>query len=196
MGRQFYQLEGLIIARREIGEADWLLVVITPDYGLIKVMAKGVRLAKSKLRPSLSLWRPVDLTLVKGREIWRLIGAERINQLALGLSAERLFAKLSTLLVRLVPEEAPAPDLYREIKTGWQYFAGFTKADLSPVVVSVGELILVWRVLSALGYASSFVGLPPILSQGQWNRELLIQTHRARRQTAAAINHSIDASQL
>lgn len=196
MSRMFYQLAGLIVATREIGEADWLLVVITPDYGLIKVVAKGVRLSKSKLRPSLPLWRPVSLTVVKGREIWRLVGAERVGHSTLALPAERLFAKLSVLLLRLVPEEAPAPALYRELKAGLEYFAKFNAFNLTPAVASAGELILVWRTLSALGYASPPAGLPPLLIQGRWDRELLVQTHRARRQTAAAINHSLSASQL
>ncbi len=192
----FYQLTGLPIAIREIGEADWLLVVITPDQGLIKVVAKGVRLVKSKLRPSLSLWRPVNLTVVKGREIWRLVGAEQVCYFTLALPAERLFAKLTVLLLRLVPEEAPAPALYRELKAGLDYFAKFDASHLTQAVAGAGELVLVWRALSALGYAGTANGLSPLLNQGQWNRELLVQAHRARRETAAAINHSLSASQL
>lgn len=196
MSRQFYQLEGLIIAHREIGEADWLLLVVTSDYGLIKIVAKGVRLAKSKLRPSLSIWRPVSLTLVKGREIWRLVGAEQLNRYALSLPAERLFAKFGPLILRLVPEEEPAPKLYRELRTGLDYFAGLASERPDGQVLAGGELVMAWRVLAALGYASAAIGVPAELAEGEWSGELLDRAYQSRRQTVMAINHSLAASQL
>ena len=36
-------IKGLVISRRDIGEADRLVTLLTPDRGLIRAMAKGVR---------------------------------------------------------------------------------------------------------------------------------------------------------
>ncbi len=197
MSRQFYQLAGFIIARRELGEADWLLLVITSDYGLIKVVAKGVRLTKSKLRPSLTRFRPVQLTVVKGREIWRLVGAERVSGESLPLPLERLFAKLAVLLERLVPPEAPASELYDELDAGFAYFSHLARTiELSPAALAAGETVLVLRILRALGYASPAAGLPVELWRGRWNQELLSQATTVKRQTITVINQALAASQL
>ena len=197
MSRQFYQLAGFIIARRELGEADWLLLVITADYGLIKVVAKGVRLTKSKLRPSLTRFRPVQLTVVKGREIWRLVGAERTSGENLPLPLERLFVKLAVLLERLVPPEAPASELYDELAGGFAYFSQLARAaELSSPALAAGETILVLRILKALGYASPAAGLPIELWRGRWNEELLTQAAGVKRQTITVINQALAASQL
>lgn len=197
MSRQFYQLAGFIIARRELGEADWLLLVITADYGLIKIVAKGVRLTKSKLRPSLERFRPVQLTVVKGREIWRLVGAERVSGEGLSLPLERLFARLAVLLERLVPPEAPAGELYEELAASFAYFGHLARAgERSGTALAAGETVLVLRILKALGYASPAADLPAELWHSPWNENLIAQAAAVKRQTVTVINQALAASQL
>jgi len=37
------------LSRTDYGEADRILTVLTPDYGKLRLLAKGVRKVKSKL---------------------------------------------------------------------------------------------------------------------------------------------------
>ena len=69
--------KAIILRRTNYGEADRILQLLTPDYGKISVMAKGVRREKSKLAGAVELFAVSDITLVSGKsEIWTLTGAK------------------------------------------------------------------------------------------------------------------------
>lgn len=62
-----YKAYGIIIKRTNIGEADRLLTVLTPEYGKITVVAKGVRKITSHRSPNLELFNLVSLVIHRGR---------------------------------------------------------------------------------------------------------------------------------
>ncbi len=66
----------IVLTRTEFGEADRIITVLTPDYGKLRLMAKGVRRVKSKLAGGIELFSVSDITFIKGRgEIGTLISA-------------------------------------------------------------------------------------------------------------------------
>lgn len=62
-----YSCEAIIIARRNIGEADKLLTLFTREYGKKKVIAKGIRKVGSRRGPYLELFSHLKLLLHPGR---------------------------------------------------------------------------------------------------------------------------------
>ena len=46
--QRLYRLQGIILRRRDLGEADRLLTVFTRDRGKLNLLAKGVRRAASR----------------------------------------------------------------------------------------------------------------------------------------------------
>jgi len=62
-----YKAEGIVLARRNIGEADKLITIFTKQFGKKKVLAKGVRRLKSKRAPYLELCTHVSLILHPGK---------------------------------------------------------------------------------------------------------------------------------
>lgn len=66
---RLYETEGIVLSRLDYGEADRILVVFTPDYGRLDVIAKGTRKAKSRSGPYLDLCNWVRLDLARGREL-------------------------------------------------------------------------------------------------------------------------------
>lgn len=69
--------KAIILRRTNYGEADRILQLLTPDYGKISAMAKGVRREKSKLAGAVELFAISDATLVAGKgDIWMLTGAK------------------------------------------------------------------------------------------------------------------------
>lgn len=62
-----YKTEGIILARRNSGEADKILTIFTRYHGKIRVVAKGVRKTTSRKRGSLELFNRVIIFLVKGK---------------------------------------------------------------------------------------------------------------------------------
>src|SRR5664279_3509870 len=66
--------EAIILNRIDYGEADRILTLLTPDYGKLSLVAKGVRRIKSKLAGGIELFSVSDITFIKGRgEIGTLV---------------------------------------------------------------------------------------------------------------------------
>ncbi len=62
-----FKTEGIVIRRRNVGEADRLLTIFTKHHGKITVKAKGVRKISSRRSSHVELLNLVNLSLYKGR---------------------------------------------------------------------------------------------------------------------------------
>jgi DNA repair protein RecO (recombination protein O) len=72
--------QAIILARTDYGEADRILTVVTPTYGKLRLLAKGVRRVKSKLAGGIELFSVSEITFIKGRsEIGTLISTRLIT---------------------------------------------------------------------------------------------------------------------
>jgi DNA repair protein RecO (recombination protein O) len=68
--------DGIILSRTNFGEADRILKVLTPDNGVVSVMAKSVRKESAKLAGKVELFAICDLNLHIGRGMATLTGAK------------------------------------------------------------------------------------------------------------------------
>ena len=59
--------QAIILARTDYGEADRIITVLTPGYGKLSLLAKGVRRVKSKLAGGIELFSVSTITFVQGR---------------------------------------------------------------------------------------------------------------------------------
>lgn len=59
---------GIVLARTNFGEADRIITFITPDFGKIKVMARGVRKVKSKLAGGIELFSVSSISFLQGKK--------------------------------------------------------------------------------------------------------------------------------
>lgn len=67
---------GIVLSRTDYGEADRILTLLTPDYGKLRLMARGVRRIKSKLAGGIELFSVSDITFIRGRgEIGTLVSS-------------------------------------------------------------------------------------------------------------------------
>jgi DNA repair protein RecO (recombination protein O) len=72
--------KGIILGRLNYGEADRILTVLSQDQGKLRLMAKGVRKAKSKLAGSVELFSVSSFSLARGRgDISTLTGARLMH---------------------------------------------------------------------------------------------------------------------
>lgn len=70
----------IVLSRTDYGEADRILTVLTPDYGKLRLMARGVRRVKSKLAGGIELFSISNITFIYGRgEIGTLISTRLIR---------------------------------------------------------------------------------------------------------------------
>jgi DNA repair protein RecO (recombination protein O) len=59
--------KAIVLNRTDYGEADRILTMLTPDYGKLTLIAKGVRRVKSKLAGGIELFSVSEITFIKGR---------------------------------------------------------------------------------------------------------------------------------
>ncbi|MBI2590410.1 MAG: DNA repair protein RecO [Candidatus Blackburnbacteria bacterium] len=69
MEQRTYFTEGVILARKNFGEADRLLVIFSKHYGKIRAIAKGVRKPASRKRGSLEIFNYARILLARGKNL-------------------------------------------------------------------------------------------------------------------------------
>lgn len=138
MSHVIHTTEAIILDYQDFGEANRWYFLLTPDFGLVVARAQGVRHLKSKLGGHLSRFSQAQISLVRGRESWHLIGAEEFKPTASRPCLDAV-ARISKLLRRLLPEAGADPELFALVKQGF-------------LTLPVGEVALVWNILRLLGY--------------------------------------------
>lgn len=74
------QTNGIVLNRINFGEADRILTIITPEYGKLRLMAKGVRKIKSKLAGGIELFSVTDISFIQGkRDIGTLVSTRLVS---------------------------------------------------------------------------------------------------------------------
>lgn len=84
MGRT-YKTTGINLKGMPMGETDRLLTILTPDCGLLRVIAPGARKHKSRLGGRSGLFVINDLLIAKGKRLDKLIQVETVRSFS-GLS--------------------------------------------------------------------------------------------------------------
>ncbi len=186
--------DGLVLAKRGVGEANTLVAILTKDLGLVRAAARSARVEQSKLRYGLETLTHGKFSLVRGRYEWKLVGAEHLSRAYLGDSPTRRRAagRIARLLLRLIHGEEPVGDLYTTVSEGLSYLArAQTDADAESI-----ECVLVLRVLAHLGYLPHTPEIAPFIEADFFSMELTAEVTRSRNLLIRAINESLGATGL
>ena len=113
MSHRLYHTEAILLGSRPYGEANRLLYLLTAELGLVLATVQGIRQQASKLRGQLTDYTSLRTTLVRGRGIWRLIGAEVVvSGPAPAALGEQWWWRLCHLARRLIHGELAEPRLF------------------------------------------------------------------------------------
>lgn len=74
-----YSDEGIVLARRNYGEADRILSVYTKNHGRVSYIAKGIRRPESRKRGHLEVFSQIKLSAVNGKGIDIITEAEIVD---------------------------------------------------------------------------------------------------------------------
>lgn len=163
MAHRHYETEGLIINHRNLGEANRRYQILTLDFGLIDALAQSVRRDRSKLRYYLKDFSFVQLTLVRGREFWRIVGVNHLNQSSQSSPEAIIFLKkISLVLQRLIHGEESNPLIFQDLKQAWHLIS--THHQQSAEALINLEIFILTRLLIQLGYLAPPVEFKELLS--------------------------------
>lgn len=64
-----YKTRAIVLAHLDLGEADRIITLLTPEDGKFRAIAKGVRRPRSRMGGSVEPFAELDLVLARGREL-------------------------------------------------------------------------------------------------------------------------------
>ena len=146
-----YTTKAIIIKSIPTGEANRFYFLFTKDLGFIKASAQGVRLLKSKLKGHLQTFSIVNISVVKGKEIWRITSSELVENKSLIRNPEKLFVakNVFSLLLRLLHGEEKNEPFFECVDIFYNFLL---KNHLDKEQLKNIEILTVLRILHHLGY--------------------------------------------
>ncbi len=78
-GSRTYRTEAVVLRQSAIGEADRILTLYTPGVGKVRVVAKGARRQKSRLRGQLEPLTRASVSLSAGRSLDVVVEAQTVD---------------------------------------------------------------------------------------------------------------------
>ena len=168
-----YTTKALILDVKPHGDNDMILTLLTKKFGLIRAVANGCRYEKSKLRFSLQPFSVSNISLVKGKSMWRITNAAHIDTLVEGRGD--VLNKIKITILRLVKGEG-SENLYEIIVNG-----------LSSEINDSAEHIIILRILNELGYIEG-KGLEEFLQSTDITEELIEKSEEKKKEIIKVIN--------
>lgn len=113
--------QGIVLRGFSFGEADRIIVLITPNHGKLRAVAKGVRKTKSRFGARLEPLTHVDLVLFKGRNLDTITSVsvvEPFPHLRLDLDAVLMAGAMASAVDRAAVEDEPALRLFLLLQRG------------------------------------------------------------------------------
>lgn len=139
--------KGIILSRTNFGEADRIISLLTPEYGKLRLMAKGVRKVKSKLAGGIELFSVSDITFLQGRhDVGTLVSTRLITHygnIVKDIQRVQLGYELIKMLDKTT-EDQPEPEYFTLLQNA---FAALDDPAVLP------ELIRAWFLAQLLKLA-------------------------------------------
>lgn len=186
------------------GEANKYFFIFTKEFGLIKASAQGIRHLKSKLRYSLEDFSFGLISVVRGREIWRITSAEKkisFKETEKFLLVSRIFS----LLLRLLHGEEKNDLLFDSLREGIVFLNNLSgdvslsneenKKKISEDLANF-ECIMALRILSALGYIGKLGDFDQFTTSPYFTSELLTTMSVLKSRAILEINKSLKETHL
>lgn len=144
-----YRTDALVLARHPVKEHDGLVILATPDFGIVRARAGALRRPGSKMAAGLQTLTESNVALIRAKDGWRLAGAVAIHSWAALLTRESRmrFARVADLMQRLSGGEEPELRLFEEA-------SAFVRAlaTLPEEAQDAAECLAALRVLHILGH--------------------------------------------
>lgn len=131
-----YQATGIVLKGMPLGEADRLVTILTPEYGLVQAVIPGARKHKSSLRGRSELFVVNELLIAKGRSLDKVTQADTVEsypKLSQNLGKLTASQYLAELVLGLALSEQPQTELYQLLREHLRRISNLSEeSDLLP----------------------------------------------------------------
>ncbi|HLP44074.1 MAG TPA: recombination protein O N-terminal domain-containing protein [Candidatus Nanoarchaeia archaeon] len=199
MSHHVYNTTGLILDKIAAGETSDFVYVFTRDLGLVGAHAQGTRSMKSKIRYAIDAPARSTVSLVRGKNKWRLISAVPEKSYFATFrndpEKQKLCAQTLYLIKKLLAGEDPNQELFQIVNDGLDFLDTGISTDI-PDQIRNFEAILILRILHILGYIPETETLKPFYMSIDWDVELVMSLAPVRKEAVRVINDSLQATGL
>lgn len=187
---QIYTTEGLIIESRIFGESNKIYFILTRDFGLIKATAQGVCKIESKQKFGLQTLSFSKISLVKGRDIWKITSAISLENVFSNLKEDRnklnIFIRIISLIRKLLLEEEKEPIFFDVVEFLYKFLK--TENASNKDKLSSAELLTVMKILHTAGYLGDNKNFGNLLEVDDFNDETMNNIKRIKREMLREVN--------
>ncbi len=193
MNNHIYTTKAIILKSSNVGEANKLYFLLTKDFGLIFASAQGIRLEKSKLKGHLQDFNISNVSLVKGRDFWRIVSADRERGPEFLNNQNKTFIvkNVFSLLLRLIQGEEKNEEIFNYIEEFYEFIC---KSEVSDINLKNLETMAVLKVLHSLGYFKK--NFSDYLNDEKISEENLNSFESKRKSAIIEINLALKHTQL
>lgn len=144
-----FRTDAVILRRKDLGEADRLLWLLTPEYGKLRAVSKGARKPLARQSGHVELFAVADMLIARGRELHIVTQAE-IKEAFLPLREDLVRGTYANHLVELLDRFTEEEDASRAEYDLLVSALGWLCSDVDPrLVARFYEL----RLLALAGFA-------------------------------------------
>lgn len=190
-----YTTKALIIKSTSIGEANKYYFLLTLDLGFIMASAQGVRFHKSKLKGHLQDYCLVSISLVKGKDLWRIVGVETVECADFLKDTNKLIAikNVFSLLLRLLHGEEKNESLFHTVESFYNFLL---KNTLPKDMIHNLETVTVLRILYHLGYFKESFDLSDFVKDSELSIDILNFFDSKKKMAILDINNALKETHL
>lgn len=112
---RLYRVRGIVLRRRDLGEADRIITIFTAERGKLRIVAKGTRRPSSKMAGHLEPFCATRLLVARARNLDIISQAETIEHFSALRASETAIATagyLAELIDALMPEDQAHESVY------------------------------------------------------------------------------------
>lgn len=189
MAHKLHTTPAVVLQSAPTREADRIFWLLTQDLGLVVASAQSVREETSKMRYALTDLSHVRVTLVQGRTVWRITGAESVSSGLLSNKQQEVYGRIVALVRRVVPTDEVCTDVFRLLCN--THSALKNHADMQSI-----EVLCVGRLLYATGYLSCIDAYKGIIDTETFSEEIFEEVRALHTQLSQDINGGLAESQL
>lgn len=187
----------VVLSALGVGEGNKFFTLFTEEFGMIRARAQSIRSAHSKLRFALQEYSFVNVSLVRGKEVWRITNAEPLYNLYFELHEKddvfMVCAQMLSLVRRLVPEEGKESLIFNDffLLCAYARTNACTAAEIRTV-----EWLFIVRMLFVLGYVKNADIGGICTGDIVWDKTYLDSIATHKKSALSAINNALSMSQL
>jgi len=178
--------DAFVVNRYPHGESNFTYKLFTEQFGLLYAHGQGVRELKSRNKYALQVGQLSEVTLVRGREVWRITGAiEKDGMYSLHTLPKRRVLHTTTKLLAL-------EDAAREVFDVLRVYA--THVPTVTVDEDLVEALVMLRIMDKLGFVARPLterGIAILLETVLLDAEVFEQTKENREKVFSRVNNAL-----